>query len=170
MKTVATLLAVSLLMAGCAKSSPDVAVSPGFTFRTLTQNQTLHTAMPALNPCGAEQSNAERSCPLKETLIAGAQSQDAAALFDQSGFRELRVSWETTDYTRVTHDLTQAYGEPCSLETKSVRTAHYTTVDNVITTWCFSGGQLTLEKYADQFTVTRLSYLSSPRIPKSADI
>ncbi len=170
MKSVAILLATTLLIAGCAKSSPDVAVSPGFTFHTLTQNQTLHTAMPALNRCGEEQPNAERSCPLKETLIAGAQSQDAAALFDRSGFRELRVSWETADYARVTHDLTQAYGEPRSLETKSLRTAHYTTVDNIVTTWCFSGGQLTLEKYADQFTVTRLSYLSSPRTAKSTSI
>lgn len=163
MKTAIALLAAAALISGCAKSSPEVAVNPPFAFLTLTQNQTLATAGPMLTGCTTQAADDRRMCPLKATRIAGAQAQVTGAVFDRDGFRELRVDWQPADYAVVVRDLTRTYGIPCSQETRSLKN-QYQAIDNVITMWCFERGALTLEKYTDHFTVTRLTYLSDSHV------
>ncbi len=163
MKPLIALLCAAALISGCAKSSPEVAVNPPFTFQTLTQDQNLAAAGPMLSACAAQTPDAQQLCPLKDTLIAGARAQTTGAVFDREGFRELRIDWRPSDYAVVARDLTLAYGIPCSLETRTLK-HQYTSIDNVITQWCFSGGAMILEKYSDNFAVTRLTYLSTPRV------
>jgi hypothetical protein len=165
MKFVIAMSAIATLLAGCANNEPaeDQGLAPSFAFRTLSQNATLAQAAPLLGPCNGQ--GGERLCPLKDSVVAGARARVAVAVFDDFGFKALRVAWTPADHKAVARNLTEAYGTPCSDQTSSLRTTGYETLTNITTTWCFLTGSLTLEKYTDNFTATRLTYLSSRTLP-----
>ncbi|ESQ76681.1 hypothetical protein ABAC402_03120 [Asticcacaulis sp. AC402] len=116
--------------------------------------------MPMLAGCGEQLPGNTRLCPLKDTTVAGVQARVTSVLFDAAGFRELHVAWRTKDYDIVVAELTRAYGIPCSQATTSERDS-YETLTNITTQWCFTGGSMTLVKYADDFTATRLNYVAN---------
>lgn len=165
MKFTIAALAISAVLAGCADSEPasDQGQTPAFAFRSLSQNAPLVQAAPSLAPCNSR--GDESLCPFKDGIVAGAQTRDAVAIFDGRGFKALRIAWEPADYQAVARSLNEAYGTPCSDQTSSLRTDGYETLTNITTIWCFQTGSLTLEKYTDNFTATRLTYLSTRTLP-----
>lgn len=166
MKPVVPLLALAVFVSACSNTPPaDLAVHPAFAFRTLSEAQGLSLSESVLTPCGPAAPGGERQCSLKDTLIAGVQSQKANAVFETGGFRQLRIDWRPDAYAIVVKNLTAAYGVPCSQATRSLRTPQYAIVDNVTTVWCFDEGSLTLDKYNSDFSAVQLRYLSNRSAP-----
>lgn len=123
---------------------------------------------------GCEDREQARLCKARRNEVAGVKGVVNPLVWLVDGkMAQLQFAFSNNfgHYERVKSALSAKYGKPCDVSTEDWANRMGTTLDNTVTTWCFSTGKLVLRQFGSRSTWSDFTYVDDDvKIPEKEPV
>lgn len=150
-------VAAMMLPAGSAQAEP---LAP-FQFRELSTASTKTAIRKLVWSCGKSSFGTEEECFLRLDLlgvVAGQPILFGRIGFNQNKFAAMDLTLNSGSFDTVADAFATKYGQACQSSVPIVRTRLGVELKNDTKTWCFSDGELTINRFAAKTTDMKIRF------------